>query len=63
MYTFCDSRYELPDGTMNMPADEVLHDDEIDHPHNQVCNRKSAWQVLRSHDDFDSGENMYKITN
>ena len=56
MYTFCDARYELPNGQMNMPPDEVLHDDEISHPHNQVCGRQSAWQVLRDHPDFDPGE-------
>ena len=52
MYTFCDSRYELWNGTMNNPPIEVLHEEAVDHGMNHVCNRQSAWQVLRQHEDF-----------
>ena len=55
MYTFCDDYYVLPNGAFNSPAYELLHDEESDHPHNMVCGRKSAWQILREHPDFDPG--------
>ena len=53
MYTFCDGNYIMPNGDANSPAFEVLHDKEADHLHNHVCQRQSAWQLLRDHPDFD----------
>ena len=46
----------LPNGELNDPPREVLHDADSDHPFNEVCGRKSVWQVLREHPDFDQSK-------
>ena len=61
VYTFCDSQYELPSGETNKPDNKTVHDVEANHRHNDKCNRRSAWQVLREHPDFDEGILIHKF--
>ena len=35
---------------------ETLHNDEAPSVHNDLCDRKSAWEIMREHDDFRGGE-------
>ena len=53
MYTFCDSAHILPNGELNVPESGAIHDDEAEHDMNNVCDRQSAWEVLRERPDFD----------
>ncbi|KAK2180610.1 hypothetical protein NP493_436g02058 [Ridgeia piscesae] len=46
VWTFCDN------DTNNNPT---LHNDEAPSIHNELCNGRSAWEVMRDHEDFKDG--------
>ena len=47
MRTFCDNDQSNPD---------TLHNDEAPSIHNDLCNGRSAWEVMRDHEDFKDGQ-------
>ena len=47
VWTFCDN------DTNNIPT---LHNDEAPSIHNELCNGRSAWEVMRDHEDFKDGQ-------
>ncbi|KAI0218857.1 Calcium-activated chloride channel regulator 4 [Lamellibrachia satsuma] len=46
VWTFCDNDKTDPD---------TLHNDEAPNIHNDLCNGRSAWEVMRDHEDFRNG--------
>ncbi|KAI0230406.1 Calcium-activated chloride channel regulator 3A-1 [Lamellibrachia satsuma] len=44
--TFCDNDPNNPD---------TLHNDEAPNIHNYLCNGRSAWEIMRDHEDFRNG--------
>ena len=46
VWTFCDNDPNNPD---------TLHNDEAPNIHNDLCNGRSAWEVMRDHEDFKDG--------
>ena len=46
MTTFCDN------DEANL---QTLHNDEAPSAHNDLCDGRSAWEVMREHDDFKNG--------
>ncbi|KAI0208300.1 Calcium-activated chloride channel regulator 1 [Lamellibrachia satsuma] len=44
--TFCDNDTNNP---------KTLHNDEAPNVHNKLCNGRSAWEIMRDHDDFRNG--------